>query len=50
MYYKYLRTDQVPRLSGVLVILHDKVSFETSTKCVDYAGVLIILLSDAQAE
>ena len=30
-----------PDYEGVLVILYDKVPFETSTKCVDYAVVQI---------
>ena len=45
VYYGHLGTNQTcPDCQGILilqVILYDKVSFGTSTKCVDYAGVLI---------
>ena len=46
LYYGHLGTNQkYPDYQGVLifqVILYDKVPFGTSSKCVEYAGVLIV--------
>ena len=42
VYYEHLGINKkCPDYQGVQVILHDKVPFEASTMCLDYAGVLI---------
>ena len=43
VYYGHLGTDKKwhPGVLIFQVILHHKVQFGTSTKCLDYAGVLI---------
>ena len=47
VYYGHLGTSQkCPDYQGVLVSLHDNVSFGTTARCVDYTGVHIFKCPD----